>query len=104
MFVFILKHNMIELHIRIRLLSELSGHIESVSAFVKSTVHFRFDTSRIIKRLSASQETPKLRAKISHFCIPVRLVNFLFPRHCGKKSLVVRWGEISVLKRYGSVF
>jgi hypothetical protein len=73
-FVFSLKHSIIKLHTQINLscssrayISLKMGQIECITAFVKTTMHFRFDTSHIIKKLSASQKTQKFKVKMKHF-------------------------------------
>jgi hypothetical protein len=93
-FVFSLKHSIIKLHTQINLscssrayISLKMGQIECITAFVKTTMHFRFDTSHIIKKLSASQKTQKFKVKMKHFWVPVRPVKSLFLRHYKWKNL-----------------
>lgn len=103
LFVFFLKHSIIKLHTQIKLscssqayISLKVGQIECITAFVKSTMHFRFDTSHIIKKLSASQKTQKFRVGMKHFWVPVRPVKSLFPRHYKWKKSCIMNGKKSL--------
>lgn len=93
-FIFPLKHSIIKLLTQIMLLCSSRPHIplkvgqiECITAFAKTIMHFRFDTSHIIKKLSASQKTQKFRDRMKHLWVPVRPVKSLFPRRYRKKNL-----------------